>query len=61
MSREKIIQECIDALNKIITPNCHDHTPYRGPCLSCGQYDNPDVLDPEEAIQELELLKSLKK
>ena len=25
-------------------PSCSDHTPYRGPCGSCGSYNTYDVL-----------------
>ena len=25
-------------------PNCDDHTPYWGACVSCGRYNNPNVL-----------------
>ena len=28
----------------IYVPSCDDHTPYWGPCVSCGNYDNDDVL-----------------
>ena len=27
----------------LYTKACDDHTPYWGPCCSCGQYDNPDI------------------
>ena len=25
-------------------PYCHDHTPFRGECITCGRYDNPYVI-----------------
>ena len=29
-------------------PNCYDHTPYYGPCVTCGSYDNYELIrDPE--------------
>lgn len=31
-------------IKDIKVPNCDDHTPYWGACVSCGRYDNPDVL-----------------
>ena len=45
------------AAEKVITkgiyaPSCDDHTPYWGPCVSCGRRDNPDVLIGEEVDKE---------
>ncbi len=46
-------------------PNCDDHTPYWGACISCGRTDNPDVIDgsiiDKESITNLEqeILKEL--
>jgi hypothetical protein len=45
----------------MIKPNCHDHTPFYGPCVTCGQSDNYDKLpDPEYVIEQLEELKNEK-
>lgn len=30
-------------ITPVYTKACDDHTPYWGPCCSCGQYDNPDI------------------
>lgn len=38
IAAEKAISEDIKV------PDCDDHTPYWGPCVSCGSYDNPDVI-----------------
>jgi len=55
--REKAIQECIDLVVKLTRPNCKEHTPFKGACVSCGSYENPDVIDPDELLLELGLLK----
>lgn len=39
---ELAIENCI--LDDIEVDNCDDHTPYRGPCCSCGRYDNPKIV-----------------
>lgn len=31
-------------LEDITRPNCDDHTPYYGACITCGKVDNPDVV-----------------
>lgn len=36
-----------------IESNCNDHTPYYGPCVSCGMYDNQQVLPESEVVLEL--------
>lgn len=28
----------------IMRPSCDDHTPYWGPCSTCGSYRNPEVI-----------------
>jgi hypothetical protein len=38
----------------ILVPNCSDHTPYRGACVTCGRHDNPDV--PSEEVNEESIL-----
>lgn len=55
--KDEIINECISEIEKLIKPNCDDHTPYCGACVSCGCYSNHDVLDPDDAISALEDLK----
>lgn len=27
----------------VLVENCDDHTPYWGPCVTCGRYDNPMI------------------
>ncbi len=43
---EAVIDKCaVEAESKDVkVPACDDHTPYRGACVSCGRYDNPDVI-----------------
>lgn len=43
---ELVIDKCAEEveINPIYEPNCDDHTPYWGKCISCGRYDNPDIL-----------------
>jgi len=43
---EAVIDKCAEeAETKDLTrPNCDDHTPYRGPCISCSNYHNPDII-----------------
>jgi hypothetical protein len=31
-------------LEDITQPNCDDHTPYWGACVTCGRIDNPDII-----------------
>lgn len=40
----------------VMVPNCFDHTPFRGPCVTCGRYDNPDVAS--EVISKKSILNS---
>ena len=48
---------CIDAVRSMARPNCSDHTPYRGACVTCGRSDNPMVLpSPDEVVARLEAL-----
>jgi hypothetical protein len=49
----------------VMTENCNDHTPYRGPCVSCGRYDNPeiptDMIDQQSILSlEEQIIKDLK-
>jgi hypothetical protein len=43
---EAVVDKCaVEAESKDVkVPACDDHTPYRGACVSCGRYDNPDVI-----------------
>lgn len=36
----------------ITIPNCDDHTPYWGACVTCGLLDNPDVIIGSEIDKE---------
>lgn len=40
------LQSAVDKVKtkEIYKPNCEDHTPYMGPCCSCGSYYNHDIL-----------------
>jgi hypothetical protein len=56
--RNKIIDECINEIKKLIKPHCGDHTPYYGACVSCGDMQNWDELpSPDDVIEALEDLK----
>jgi len=56
--RNEVIDECINKIIELERPQCSDHTPYRGACVSCGSIWNPDVLpDPDDVVEELEKLK----
>lgn len=58
MSKERTpIQQAIDLIDQLIQPNCDNHTPFRGSCVSCGQVSNPDILDPDKTIKELQNLR----
>jgi hypothetical protein len=41
------------SVDNSIIPNCDDHTPYYGPCASCGSYSNPQVLPKSDVVLEL--------
>lgn len=57
--RNKIIDDCIKVVEAHIQPNCDDHTPYYGECVSCGRYDNPDVVDDtDDLLDDLNKLKT---
>jgi len=56
--RNEIIDECITKIKSLIKPYCSDHTPYWGPCVTCGNYTNSLVLpDLDDIIEELKTLK----
>lgn len=56
--RKQAIDDCINKIKSLIRPHCHDHTPYRGACVTCGQIHNADELpDPNTVLKELEKLK----
>ncbi len=40
------VDRAVDALASIARQNCSDHTPFMGPCVTCGRTDNPFVLPP---------------
>jgi len=49
--RIKEAQEAaLQAIDDNMIPNCSDHTPYWGACVSCGRYDNPIVMPDESVI-----------
>ena len=58
VDKNEAVDQCIGLIKTLARESCHDHTPFRGPCVTCGSYDNYDTLpDPEEVIEELESLK----
>jgi hypothetical protein len=55
ISKETERRKCIQEIRSEIRPNCEDHTPFRGACMSCGEYSNYNVLPmPESLIAILE-------
>ena len=58
--REKIIDQCIEVVKGLVRPHCSDHTPYRGPCCTCGSYDNYEELpDIDNVVETLLKLKNV--
>lgn len=56
--RDATIDECIKIVKGLIRSSCDDHTPFYGPCISCGNSNIYEVLpDPETVIEALEALK----
>lgn len=51
------IDDAIKLIKGLTKPNCDDHTPYCGTCVTCGEWSNDDVLDPEEVLAKLNELK----
>jgi len=51
------VDDCIKLIKSLTKPNCNDHTPYCGACVSCGEMNNYDVLDPDEVLAKLNKLK----
>lgn len=47
---ELAIDKCAKEANSkdVTSPNCSDHTPYWGACVTCGRIDNPDVITGSE-------------
>ncbi len=57
-TRNEVIDECITKIEELVRPECLDHTPYRGACVSCGSSFNDDILpEPDIVIEELTKLK----
>ena len=60
-SYKKSVKETID---KYVHSSCNDHTPYWGPCGSCGRTDEWDVIDDvddfKQSIEELYPLEEVK-
>lgn len=46
------IDRCAEKMDDIEIPNCDDHTPYRGACVTCGLYDNPNVMPSEKVVKQ---------
>lgn len=60
MKNQNIIDKCIKVVERHIKPNCTDHTPYYGACVTCGRSDNPDVIDDiDELLADLQKLKDI--
>lgn len=49
---EAALKAASDVIDTIMIPNCDDHTPYYGACVSCGRYDNPMTLPGEELVKQ---------
>lgn len=51
---EQVIEKCTEEAEAkdLMAPNCDDHTPYWGACISCGKYDNPDIVIGSEVDKE---------
>ena len=55
---KQLLEEYTDRIVKnaetkeVYAPSCDDHTPYRGACVSCGSYSNPDILVGSEVDKE---------
>jgi len=48
------IQRSIDLVESMVTYNCNDHTPFYGPCVTCGQSNNYKKLpSPDYVIEQL--------
>lgn len=47
---ELAIDKCAKEANSkdVTSPNCSDHTPYWGACVTCGRIDNPNVITGSE-------------
>lgn len=60
INRNDIIDECIKKIEELSEPHCSDHTPYYGPCITCGQggYTYDVLPSPSKVIEELEKLKT---
>lgn len=41
------------AIQDSVKAHCDDHTPFYGPCLSCGRYENTLELPEEDEVLEL--------
>ena len=48
------LEQAADKGKVIMMENCDDHTPCRGPCVTCGRYDNPEV--PTDMIDKQSIL-----
>ena len=59
---ETLIDECDKVLDSMTRDNCSDHTPYYGPCITCGNRDNYEKLDDPEDVKEaiLDIKKQIK-
>jgi hypothetical protein len=38
---EEFRKQVIEKVKKNVKPNCSDHTPFWGSCVTCGRTDNP--------------------
>ena len=58
-NRNKIIDESINVIIGLSTPYCHDHTPYCGNCVTCGNITNYNILpELDEVVESLNKLKN---
>lgn len=49
---EAALKAAQEIIGKNTVPNCSDHTPFWGVCVTCGRYDNPEIPADNQTIKD---------